>query len=105
MIVETSALVAILKGEPEAPKFIAAILQSGHPRMSAATYVELINVVDRRLGQPGLAVLDKFMDAAGIRLVAFTEDQARWARHARLTYGAGRHKANLNFGDCFSYAL
>lgn len=105
MIIETSAIVAILNGEPEASRFISAILGTSDRHVSTASYVELVNVVDRRMGSAGLALVDEFFEAMQIELVSFSSDQAEWARHARVTYGAGRHRADLNFGDCFSYGL
>jgi ribonuclease VapC len=105
MIVDTSAIVAILMREPDARHFERALDAATRAAMSAATYVELVNVVDRRAGTDLLADVDEILAIAKIDVVPFTVDQAQWARHARLTYGAGRHRANLNFGDCFAYAL
>lgn len=105
MIVDSSALIAILWSEPEAEQFEAALDSAPRNAMSAATYVEVVNVIDRRAGAAALAIADELIDEVGINIVAFTLEQVRWARHARLTYGAGRHPANLNFGDCFAYAL
>lgn len=105
MIIDSSAVVAVLRREPEAEEFARLIAGATNPRMSTATYVELVNVIDRRLGDEALAIFDRFIEAAEIELVAFTPEQAQWARQARLTFGVGRHKAALNFGDCFAYAL
>ena len=105
MIVDSSAIVAILMREPDAERFEIALDTASRAIMSAATYVELVNAIDRKVGSDLLALADDLLSVAKIELVPFTVEQARWARHARLTYGAGRHPANLNFGDCFAYAL
>ena len=105
MIVDSSAIIAILMRESDAERFERALDQAPRNAMSAATYVELINVIDRKAGAYLLGNADEFLATAMMELVPFTIEQAQWARHARLTYGAGRHPANLNFGDCFSYAL
>jgi len=105
MIVDSSAIVAVLQEEDDAAIHAAALRDADATKMSAATYVELINVLDRRIGIEAVEALERLMERVGIEVVDFTADQAQWARHARLTFGAGRNKANLNFGDCFSYAL
>lgn len=105
MIVDSSAILAILLLEPESRTFAELLAGTADLRMSAATYVELVNVCDRRAGLDAVAGAERFIERARIELAPFTVEQARWARHARLTYGAGRHPANLNFGDCFAYAL
>ena len=105
MIVDSSAIIAVLRREPEARRFAELILDATTVRLSTGTYVELINVVDRRIGGEALPILDEFIDKARIRLEPFTVEQARWARHARVTFGIGRHVAALNYGDCFAYAL
>lgn len=103
MIVDTSAIVAILAKEPERVQFATILMSEPVVRMSTASYVELVHVVDRRIGRAALSDLDEFLEAAEIELVPFTITQADWAKHACLTYGRG--KARLNFGDCFTYAL
>jgi ribonuclease VapC len=105
MIVDTSAIIAVLMREPDAERFELALNAAPRRAMSTATFVELVNVIERKAGADLLPVAEELMAVAKIELVAFTVEQARWARHARLTYGIGRHPANLNFGDCFSYAL
>lgn len=101
MIVDSSATIAILMREPNAERYEAALLTAPRSAMSTATYVEVIIVIDRKAGAGMLALADEFVEAAQIELVPFTVEQAQWARHARLTHGAGRHPANLNLGDCF----
>ena len=105
MIVDTSAIVAILLGEPESAGFEAALVRARRCRMSTATYVEMVTVVDRKVGHDAVLEAEAMIAKANIDLVPVTVEQARWARHARLTYGVGRHSANLNLGDCFAYAL
>lgn len=105
MIVDTSAILAVLLVEPEAASFADVMERTAALRMSTATYVELINVCDRRIGPDGMAKADQLIARAQIELIPFTIEHAQWARHARLTYGTGRHPASLNFGDCFAYAL
>jgi ribonuclease VapC len=105
VIVDTSAVVAILLVEADAEAFARTLAGAAHPRMSTATYVELICVCDRRVGADGVAKAERLIERAMIELVPLTAEQAKWARHARLTYGVGRHPACLNFGDCFAYAL
>ena len=95
----------VLLVEPEAKTFARLLERAAKSRMSTASYVELVNVCDRRIGIDAVAMADRLIERARIELIPFTVEQARWARHARLTYGIGRHPANLNFGDCFSYAL
>jgi len=106
MIVDTSALVAILNGEPEGPAFLARIREADVVRMSAGAYVEVGIVVERR-GDPLLTrQVDELFQRLGITIESVTPDQARTARAAYRDFGKGLgHPAQLNFGDCFSYAL
>lgn len=105
MIVDSSAILTVLLSEPEAPAFADVLARSADLRMSTATYVEIVNVCDRRVGPDAVAKAEQLIARAQIELVPFTIEQAQWARHARLTYGIGHHPAKLNFGDCFAYAL
>jgi len=105
MIVDTSAIIAILQVESDAIWFAERLAAAPNPRMSAATYVELVTVCDRRIGTAAVGKAERLLQRSNIDFVPFTVEQARWARHARLTYGVGRHPANLNLGDCFAYAL
>ena len=73
--------------------------------MSAATLVELSIVMEARFGSDGLGDLDLFLSTAQVVIVSLDQDQAHLARHAFSRFGKGRHRAGLNFGDCFSYAL
>lgn len=106
MIVDTSALVAILRAEQDADRFIDALTSADRPRLSAATLVETAVVVDAA-GDPVLSRrLDELIDAAELHVEPLTEEQARVARQAYRDFGRGSgHPARLNLGDCFSYAL
>ena len=105
MILDTSALVAILYREPEAEAFAQAIHDADASRVSVASYVELSMVVENQLGPEGMRQAEAFLRRAGITLEPVTIEQGELARQAFLDFGKGRHKAGLNFGDCFSYAL
>lgn len=106
MIVDSSALVAIIEEEPEALDFSAALAEADRRRVSAATYVETAMVLDGR-GSPSVSRrLDVLLETADIAIAPFTERQARLARAAFRDYGRrSGHPARLNLGDCFSYAL
>jgi len=105
MIVDSSALLAVLQLEPEA-EAVSQALSQGHPRrLSAASFVETSIVVEARHADAGIRELDNLLHRASIEIVAVDEQQARLAREAFRHFGKGRHKAGLNFGDCFAYAL
>lgn len=105
MILDTSALIAILFREPEAEHFARAILDAEDCLLGAPTFVELSIVIQRLIGVEGSQQLDAFIRRAKIVIEPFTIEQALIARQAFLDFGKGRHPAGLNFGDCFSYAL
>jgi ribonuclease VapC len=105
MVIDTSALVAILQREPERRPFIEAIEAADARLMSAATFVEISIVIEARHGAEGLRDLDHFIARAAIELVAVDADHSKTARSAFSRFGKGRHRAGLNYGDCFSYAL
>jgi ribonuclease VapC len=105
MIVDTSAVVAILFGESDARIYAQAIARADPCRMSAATFVEVAIVVESQTKDRGSRELDAFLRRAGIIIEPVTEEQAHIARQAFTDYGKGRHPAGLNYGDCFSYAL
>ncbi|MEQ1950046.1 type II toxin-antitoxin system VapC family toxin [Mesorhizobium sp. CN2-181] len=104
MIVDSSALVAILLGEPDGQAFAAAIDQSASAGIAAPNVVEAAMVLVGRVGPAANTMLDEFLTVAEIRTVPFTADHAAVARQAFLRYGKGRHAAGLNFGDCIAYA-
>ncbi len=105
MVVDTSALTAILQGEPERRAFIEMIEAADSRRMSVAIFVETSLVIEARHGPEGLHDLDRFMARAGMELAAVDSEQGQIARGAFSRFGKGRHRAALNYGDCFSYAL
>ena len=106
MILDTSALIAILRLEPEAPEFAAIIERASHRRMSAVSYVEAGAVIDGSKDPVASRRLDELIEEAQIAIEPVTEAQARIARQAYRDFGkASGHAAKLNFGDCFSYAL
>ncbi|MBB6189922.1 ribonuclease VapC [Sphingobium wenxiniae] len=105
MILDTSALVAILYREPESESFVQAIHDADACRISVASYVELSMVVETQLGPEGMRQAEAFFRRAGITIEPVTVEHGELARQAFLDFGKGRHKAGLNFGDCFSYAL
>ena len=105
MVLDTSAIVAVLLGEPERDRFIAVLAGAEDPLISAATLVEVSIVIQVKLGDEGLGDLDDLLAAATVRPVAVDAAQAYLARGAFARFGKGRAPAGLNFGDCFSYAL
>jgi len=105
VILDTSALVAILYGEPEAETFID-LINEADAYLSAASYVEAGAVIDRAGDPVASRELDDLLAVGEVRIEPVTEDQARIARQAYRDFGKGSgHPAQLNFGDCFSYAL
>jgi len=105
VIVDTSALVAILYGEPEAADFARRIHDAAVCRISVATHVELSMVIESQLGPEGMRQAETFIRRAGLIIEPVTVEHGELARQAFLDFGKGRHRAALNFGDCFSYAL
>ena len=105
MIVDSSALLAILLGAPEAPALLSALVDAEHPRMSTANWLELAMLVEERGGRLASLRFDEFFRASGIELTPVTAAQATAARTAWRHFGRHRHSARLNFGDCFAYAL
>ena len=105
MILDTSALVAVLYGEPEARDFVERIRAADVCRISVANHVELSMAIESQLGPNGARQADAFLRRAGVVVEPVTTEQGDLARQAFLDFGKGRHKAGLNFGDCFSYAL
>ena len=105
MILDTSALVAILEGEHEAERLIAALETRDSVRISAATLVEAGIVVETRRGESGGRELDLLLQRLRAEVVSVTAEHAELARDAYRRFGKGQHRAALNFGDCFAYAL
>ncbi len=105
IVIDSSALVAILRDEPERRFLIDTIVDHGEPCISAATYVEASMVMELRLGDRGGREIDKVIEDVGVAIVPFDQAQAKVAREAFHRFGKGRHRAALNLGDCFAYAL
>jgi ribonuclease VapC len=105
MILDTSALFAILLRELEAADFARAIENAKVVKMSVASYLEVAIYVDRNGDEVRRAMLDTFLEEFSIALEPVTVEQARLARQAFQLFGKGRHPAGLNYGDCFTYAL
>jgi ribonuclease VapC len=106
MIVDTSAIVAILRDEPEAVSCAEAIAGARSRRVSAVNYVEAAAVIDGSRNPIASRRFDDFFREAGLHIEPVTEAQARIAREAYRDFGKGSgHAAGLNFGDCFAYAL
>jgi len=105
VIIDTSAILAILGDEPERRDFNEAIISAPYRGMSVAGFVESSIVLECRYGYEGIRDFDFFLSKAGIELVPVDVEQAQIARRAFKEYGKGRHPAKLNFGDCFTYAL
>lgn len=106
MIVDTSALIAILRDESEAPAFAEAIATAAACRMSAASFLEAAAVIDAGRDPVASRRFDELLATAQVMIEPVTETQARTAREAYRDFGKGSgHPAQLNFGDCFAYAL
>jgi ribonuclease VapC len=106
MILDTSALITLIEGEPEADMFLDLIARSPQVNISAATYLEASIVIDSRNNPVLSRSLDTLLDDLAVTIEPVTGEQAVVARQAYRDFGKGRqHPAQLNFGDCFSYAL
>jgi ribonuclease VapC len=105
MIVDSSAVVAVLRAEPEASDFAVAIDSAERRRISAVSYVEAAIVIDSSRDAIASRRFDDFFRASRITVETVTPKQAEIARQAYRDFGKGRHNAGLNFGDCFAYAL
>jgi ribonuclease VapC len=106
VIIDSSAIVAILGDEPEAADCVAAITRATVRRISAASFVEAAIVLDRRRDPVVSRRFDALVQSAGLVIEPVTEAQAHLAREAYRDFGRGSgHPARLNFGDCFAYAL
>jgi len=105
MVLDSSAIIAILLKEPEAVQFASAIENSDTTILSAASLLETSIIIESRLGPEGARDLDLFIYRAEIEIIPVDREQIELARTAWRKYGKGRHPAALNYGDCFSYAL
>lgn len=105
MVIDTSALIAILSGEPSAIELAQAIEAASPRLLSAANFLEASLMIESRKGEEGARELDLLLYRAEIEIVAVDHDQAEVARVAWRRFGRGRHRAGLDYGDCFAYAL
>jgi len=106
VIIDTSALIAILRAEPEASEMAHAIERAPDRRISAANWVEIAAVIDASRDPVASRRFDELVQTAELHVEPVTNDQARVARDAYRDFGKGSgHKAGLNFGDCYAYAL
>ena len=105
MIIDSSALVAILLDEREADEFRELVARSTNPRMSVMSLLETTIVLEGREGSPGVTAIDELVADLGIQLLPVTLEQIQAARQAWRQYGRGNHPAKLNFGDCVVYGL
>lgn len=106
VVLDTSAVAAIILGEPDAEVYAAVMLRhAGELSISAATWVELGIVVEARQGQPAFDDLTALLTRLTVTIEPLDADQAMVAVAAWRRFGKGRHPAGLNLGDCFSYAL
>ena len=104
LLIETSALAAIVFREPGYEKLIQQISQAAAVSISAASLAEALLVIERRIGSEGTFQLHGLINVLGASVLSFDETQARLALDAYIRYGKGRHPASLNFGDCLAYA-
>jgi ribonuclease VapC len=105
MIVDTSAMLAILLGEEGCGRLLETLVDAQSPRISAANWLELAMIVEERGGRIASLRLDEFVRTAGIEIVPVSVEQAAAARSAWRYFGRHKHSARLDFGDCFAYAL
>lgn len=105
IVVDTSAVTAILLGEPDADRFEDAIFSASEAWISAASVIELVLVAAHRAGEAGAHEAEVLVAELGLTVAPVASEHVRHARRAFLRYGKGRHAAGLNYGDCFSYAL
>jgi ribonuclease VapC len=105
MILDTSAVMAILLGEPEAEHFARLIYRAEAPRIAAPNYLEAMIVAVGRFGLDGSGRVRDLLRILGVEFVPFDDQLAEFALYAFEHFGKGRHPAGLNYGDCIAYAL
>jgi ribonuclease VapC len=105
MVIDSSALVAILLGEPGCDAFAIKLSGAQQPVICAANWLEAMMVISARLGPAGVQALGELLDAAEVLVVPADADLVQTAFAAWQRFGKGQHPAGLNFGDCFAYAL
>ena len=105
MVLDTSALVAIFRKEPDWKSYLAALRSARQPRLSAANLVECLIVLGSRVGGDGRERLLRMLQRVGTVVEPVTQARALLAVQAHDRFGKRNHAANLNYGDCFAYAL
>ena len=105
MIVDTSAVLAVLFDEPDAERYVRALAGASRCRMSVVSFLEAAIVLESRAGAAAGPDLDLLLERAPIELEPVTLEHAQAARRAWRRFGRGNHRAALDFGDCFAYAL
>jgi ribonuclease VapC len=105
MVIDASAIIAILFDEPERVRFAAAMEAAALRLLSAVTLVETTMVVECRKGPRAVRLVDRFVEEGEVEVLPVTIEQAQLACGAFRAFGKGRHAAGLNLGDCFAYAL
>ncbi len=105
MVIDTSALIAFLLNEPDAPMIAQAIEAASVRLISAANFLETSIVIESKKGEAGGRELELLLYRSSIEVAPVDQDQAELARQAWRRYGKGRHPAGLNYGDCFTYGL
>ena len=105
MVVDTSAVIAVLFNEPDAGQYARALASAATRLISAVTVPQLAFVVEGRKGEIGRAVRERLLDVGGFEVVAVTPESGYAGDHVSRRFGRGRHPAALNIGDCFVYAL
>lgn len=105
IVVDTSALIAILDKEPDAARYAEAIAEADTPLISAATLLELHIALLNRRGARAAQIVERLIQDAAFQIENFTAQHVELAREAYARFGKGRNTAGLNYGDCFSYAL
>ncbi|HEY2612135.1 MAG TPA: type II toxin-antitoxin system VapC family toxin [Reyranella sp.] len=105
MVVDSSALIAIYFNEPEKASFALAVVSVDAPCIGAPNFLEASMVAETRHGEAGCRELDRIAANLGLEIVPFDASHIQGARDAFRRFGKGRHRANLNFGDCCAYAL
>jgi ribonuclease VapC len=105
MIVDASAMLAVLFAEPDAVRFATALRTASRKAMSALNWFETVIAIDRRGTHEQGTEFETLLRRLGIEIVPFDAGQATMARRAYQIWGKGRHKASLNMGDCVAYAL
>ncbi len=105
MVIDTSAIVAVLWDEPERERFQSLIATAPRILVSAVTVFETSLVLQRDGGPASWPVLEQFLTTISAQIAGFAAEDLAFARRAFSQFGKGRHRAQLNFGDCFAYAL